>query len=1200
MVKERRMRSRLPSLRALAFTVLVLSLAHAPAWAASTPVGLSDAGQSGVFNVKDGQATVNRVDVPDVGPGVLKLDYSLPKGSAAGVWAKGFPERLNPENVDVVVLTVKGSGTGRVNAALEIKGMAGTRRIPLEPGGDWSRSEHPVDWAAIGPVNEIVVAVGQTGDEPATGTIWLDVWFEQVPWTRKLAESPLGKFAGVLALAALASLVTTVGLRAVGRREGQEAVGPRRDVVQGVGTILIALLALGIFEAGGWSNQGAGWYSLAFAIAGAAIAKWWKTGLTDRYVTPSEVFQDSLAVGLLAASASPMAILQAPSNWSETLQLSQFVAAVAVFVYLAVVANRLATTGRHPGPIVAGLIVGTPYAVGSLVVLSAPGMVQSLGGLALPDWSEGQEFLGRVLVLFAFNELVANGLGLATKRKGLASIWGHLALLMVAASAIAGPHIADFGSDAWAASWGPWGRLVVAVTTTAFSQAGLWGEVYLVTGLLLDAVQGSAPSRASTLSHPLLGMKKGIIYSGTFMGLLYGLGALGTVPGVWWTVEHAPVVVAVVFGALAFPLVKTIFETFDGSQWFFRRVLKSYRNPLLYGRGAVVGLGLGLGVTLAIGGWSIPSRAGFGLLIGAAAFAGINALGDVYEASRGRGRVQSWRVYLVQGLLGGFIGAALGFYFDADQIKVVVDKFHQYLGVNTDPVTYDIRPLLSNWGLLHLGSQTGGVKLLFDEALAGVIEWAVPAWLFAINAKFMAAFFQKEAAPIKGLFTRDGMLGLTQNMIFVFRWGLWMSPIIKSFLRPMGDPTWYNQDGAIRTGLAIYHDLTMSPDAFRAWSMQVFIWLVAYDLIRVLIWVDHMGLRVATLVNLSFLGMDKLDARLARFVAPASTARCIPEGVKRFTTWAPLLIPFYIPKGHDWDVAWSRSQAIRSQAGPGWISSAFALPLPQKILWIAVAVVASTAVYALIRWIKGRVSSPATTELSIANTEYEITIEPTGEVRSRTRGYDVTRRSYDFLDPAGRALFLVDDQGDQLAWPVVGNYPDGRGPAPRLERLDDALRISSEGHGLNVSVEIRPAGSGDPAEVWEITVENAVRLAPEGQGRPLPGVGPQQARGRPGAHPVQPALRRDGVRHRPPRRARLGPSRQGDGPAGLGRQARRLPDLANGLHRPGQEPLEPSRPGNSAPSPTIRTPTPTRPSTRSARCSCRWICPREARPRSVS
>src|SRR3954468_25048797 len=169
----------------------------------------------------------------------------------------------------------------------------------------------------------------------------------------------------------------------------------------------------------------------------------------------------------------------------------------------------------------------------------------------------------------------------------------------------------------------------------------------------------------------------------------------------------------------------------------------------------------------------------------------------------------------------------------------------------------------------------------------------------------MTAYFRKETAPIRALFTRDGLTQLTQNMIEVLRWGLWMSPIINSFLRPMGDPTWYNQDGAIRTVVAIFHDLTSSPAEFRAWSLGVFISLLAFDAVRILIWLDHMGLRVATLVNLSFLGMDRLDRRLSRFLAPAATARCIPEAVKRFTTWAPLLIPFYIPQGADWDYAWS-------------------------------------------------------------------------------------------------------------------------------------------------------------------------------------------------------------------------------------------------------------------------------------------------------
>ena len=47
---------------------------------------------------------------------------------------------------------------------------------------------------------------------------------------------------------------------------------------------------------------------------------------------------------------------------------------------------------------------------------------------------------------------------------------------------------------------------------------------------------------------------------------------------------------------------------------------------------------------------------------------------------------------------------------------------------------------------------------------------------------------------------------------------------------------------------------------------------------RILIWLDHMGLRVATLVNLSFLGMDRLEERLARFLGPGGDGPLHPRG----------------------------------------------------------------------------------------------------------------------------------------------------------------------------------------------------------------------------------------------------------------------------------------------------------------------------------
>ena len=156
------------------------------------------------------------------------------------------------------------------------------------------------------------------------------------------------------------------------------------------------------------------------------------------------------------------------------------------------------------------------------------------------------------------------------------------------------------------------------------------------------------------------------------------------------------------------------------------------------------------------------------------------------------------------------------------------------------------------------------------------------------------------------------------------RWGLWMSPIINSFLRQSPDPTWYNQDGAVRSLVAIGADIGLPDLDFRLFSLTIFIGLLAFDWLRVLIWFDHMGLRVATLVNLTFVGGDRADEAAARFVGhSARRTRAIPDGVRRFATWAPLLIPFLhsarrrMGQGMDWrgDVAQHRRDRCPARCG---------------------------------------------------------------------------------------------------------------------------------------------------------------------------------------------------------------------------------------------------------------------------------------------
>jgi len=1068
----------------IAATLALLGWQAESVKAADAPaIRLVDAKEFGAFNVKDSKATANRDG------DAVTLAFRLPTGTAAGIWSKGFPDDFRPGRVDLVrILVEPGKGrpdTPEVNVAVEIKGKSGTQKFPVAINP--SVAEVPIQWGQIGELTEVVVSVepkpGHSGG--VEGTLRLDVEFAATPWLQKFAAAPPARIIEALAVAGVCALFWGVVGRLGSANEAPPrpvgAAGMAWDLFRGFALVVTLGLGVAVFDLGARpaSDWDRGYLAVVAIIAaiGGVVANLWSVGLTGRYLTVAEFFRSSAVSGLLAASTSPLAILQTPGSWGDALLLSQTTASLAIVIYHLGNARRLATSGRHLGAIAGGLIAGTPFAFGALVLLAsdARGLVGELGeGITFgfpPNDPRIMESIGRVLVLWGFNEAMAAGLALATKGKISWSIRLHLILLGASVVAILAPFVADYGSGGAVAGLLSGTRSIVAVVAAALSQAGLWAEVYLITGLLLDAVSGFAPTWEASRRHSLGGMGKGLVYAGVFMAILQVVGLVIEAPRFQSWAKAFPLVVALPIGILAFPLVKTIIETFDGSQGFFRRAARSYRDPLLYARGAVVGLGLGVAAMLGVSNWSIGDRSIFGFSFGALSYAGVNLAGHLVEASRGRGRVQPFRVYLAQSCLGGFIGAAVGFYFDATQVAVVAAKFWRYLAVGQSPEPFDVRPFLSKWGRVDLGTTTGGAKLLFDESLAGVISWAVPAWLFAINRTFLAAYFAGETGPIRSLVTPEGRSALGRNMIEVLRWGLWMSPIINSFLRPMGEPTWYNQDGAIRTLFAIGHDATESPAAFQSWSLGLFTALLAYDSLRILIWLDHMGLRVATLVNLSFLGMDKLDERLAKFLSPSSTARCIPEGVKRFTTWAPLLIPFYIPRGHDWDVAWEKSNAGHPPEVVTLAGSMLAWPLFWQVGMMVGLVAAGSAGFSVVRLFGSRRKGEETTAWTLSNPEYSLTVEPSGAVTSqiKSRGFDLTRRSYDTLDPAGRALFLVVD-GQTL--PILSQFPGGGLPASGVVADIGSIKFGRDLSGLRAEVKITLPDPDDSAELWTIHLAN--------------------------------------------------------------------------------------------------------------------------------
>ena len=319
-----------------------------------------------------------------------------------------FPESLRAGNEDVVRIGYclnPGNGTpvtNQIAVSMEIKGTAGTQKVPLDlppvtNAYDRRHVDQFVQWNTIGTLREIDVSVSRVGGgEPVTGSIEFAATFERLSWQQKLNTMRLARIAGVLLAALLAALVLkllTWHKRPAfqpNRNHKLEAYATIKlhDFVLGVAVVSIAGLALGIDALSQQSELAIGWLPLALACGGAALAEWLKFGLTGKHLRPGELFQDLLITGLLAASASSLAILQKPDSWQDLLALSSVVAIATTVIYHAANAIRLATTGRHLGGVTGGLILGTPYVFGLLTLLEPPaGLLETLAS-GMPQWAD--------------------------------------------------------------------------------------------------------------------------------------------------------------------------------------------------------------------------------------------------------------------------------------------------------------------------------------------------------------------------------------------------------------------------------------------------------------------------------------------------------------------------------------------------------------------------------------------------------------------------------------------------------------------------------------------------------------------------------------------------------------------------------------------------------------------------------------------
>jgi cyclic beta-1,2-glucan synthetase len=294
--------------------------------------------------------------------------------------------------------------------------------------------------------------------------------------------------------------------------------GVFRDVLFGAAAALTVAGTLGVY--GRAAGGGAGGV-LALAGVGLLISALWRFAFTGRLSTPAELFQDAFWTGLLAATSSAQELWQAPGDWMMVLQKSRVTAALAFLVYHVANACALSSLGRHLRPISGALIVGTPYLFGWLLTLQNGALAGGLAGFA-----GGHAALGRFLIVYLFNEAVANAIALAAGGRGVKTARAHGLTALVSAAVVAAPWVADLGSSAAAAALPAGGRAAFALVTAALSQAGLWAEVYLVTGMILDGIHGFAPTAESMGRHAATGGRKGAAYSGILVALIWGMNLL--------------------------------------------------------------------------------------------------------------------------------------------------------------------------------------------------------------------------------------------------------------------------------------------------------------------------------------------------------------------------------------------------------------------------------------------------------------------------------------------------------------------------------------------------------------------------------------------------------------------------------------------------------------------------------------------------
>ena len=205
---------------------------------------------------------------------------------------------------------------------------------------------------------------------------------------------------------------------------------------------------------------------------------------------------------------------------------------------------------------------------------------------------------------------------------------------------------------------------------------------------------------------------------------------------------------------------------------------------------------------------------------------------------------------------------------------------------------------------------------------------------------------------------------------------------------------------------------------------------------------------------------------------------------RRFATWAPLLIPFYIPRGAEWDQVWTGAERVAAAHGP-------LLPAVSTLMLAYGVVAAALAMVLLVRWARVGFTLPAwapraeapPTSFSITNGFYTVEVSPDGRGFSRVLSavrpgfeFDITKRPDDPLQLRGKFVFLREvDEHDLALGPAwsLGRQPMLTiGPDFQVTQLSPtALKLANSAYGLYAEATIE-VPRDRPLERWRVRIEN--------------------------------------------------------------------------------------------------------------------------------